>query len=671
MNSSLTLLISICLAAACFADGARAAESLRDDPAFAHVSRQLTTHVRPLLVKYCLECHGDEQAEAELNLAAQKDLAAVLQSRRMWQRMAEVLLAQQMPPEEKPQPSGAERELIARFAESVLDLPEPDGRRNPGEVALRRLNQVEYNNTVFDLFGLNKPRTYFDPRRGMPETVRLVLHRNQRPIVVALPPDDVGYGYDNIGEVLSLPPFLMEKYFAAARQVVDAAEDGGRLQATINRSGRFTSDEQRARFILDDFARRAFRRPVPDGEVERYMKLYRLAVERGEPLPKALKVPLAAMLVSPHFLFRVESGDIEQEENGVRPLTDHELAARLSYFLWSSMPDDELSRLADEGKLRDPQVLEAQVRRMLLSPKAKELAENFALQWLQVSNLEGAMPAPDLFPEFYRQKYLPHAMRQEALLLFETIMTEDRGVTDLIDAEYTWLNGTLAGFYGIDEAYARERNSGLFWKRYELPDKRRGGVLTMGGPLLAMSNSTRTNPVKRGKWVLETLLGDPPPPPLANVPDLDETPAAEDGLSLRDKLERHRADPACAACHRRMDPLGLGLENYNAIGAWREKEGPVKIDAAGTLTDGTTFQRPEELKEILVTSRKAQFYRCLSEHLLTYALGRPLDYYDRSAVNEIVEELKRDEGRFSTLVVAVVMSYPFRNINAPPVHNEE
>jgi len=651
--------------------GARAAEPAVNNPALARATEELNREVRPLLAKYCLDCHGEDKAEAELNLAVQTDAAALLAARRKWQRVAEVLFAQQMPPEDKPQPSAEQREQMARFAESVLDLPDPDGRRNPGEVALRRLNQVEYNNTVFDLFGILKPRTYFDPRRGMPETVRLVPHRDQRPTVVTLPPDDVGYGYDNIGEVLSLPPFLMEKYFTAAGQVVEKAEEGGRLRAMIDRSGRFDNEAEQARYIIADFAPRAFRRPVPEQELERYVALYRLAADKGEPLNKALKVPLSALLVSPHFLFRVENGVADEEENGVRPVSDHELASRLSYFLWSTMPDDELMRLADEGKLRDYEVLEAQVRRMLRSPKAKELAENFALQWLQISNLQGAMPAPDLFPEFYRLKYLPHALRQEALLLFETIMVEDRSVIELVDAEYTWINGTLSRFYGIDEEYGRQRNSGLFWKRYPLPDDRRGGVLTMAGPLLAMSNSTRTNPVKRGKWVLETLLGDPPPPPLANVPDLDETPAAEDGLSLRDKLERHRADPNCAVCHRRMDALGLGLENYDAIGAWRETEGPVKIDPTGTLADGKTFQGPEELKEILATSRKSQFYRCLSEHLLTYALGRPLDYYDRAAVSEIVERLERDDGRFSTLAVATVMSYPFRHMNAPEVKDDK
>jgi hypothetical protein len=305
---------------------------------------------------------------------------------------------------------------------------------------------------------------------------------------------------------------------------------------------------------------------------------------------------------------------------------------------------------------------------MLRSNKTKALSENFAVQWLQLSNLVAAAPDPDRYPAFYKLKYLPVAMQQEALLLFEAVMIEDRSVIDLIDADFTYLNVVMARFYGIEPQ--EDQKDSLWWKRFELKDKRRGGILTLGGVLTATSSSTRTSPVKRGKWMLETILGAPPPPPLANVPDLDNTPAAEDGLSLRTKLERHRADPNCAACHRRMDPLGLGMENFDAIGSWRENDGPVKIDARGTLSDGSSFDGPVELKRLLVERRKGEFVRCLTGHVMTYALGRKLEYYDDAVLREIEKSLEKDNYRFSALIAGVVRSYPFRYMEPREARNE-
>jgi hypothetical protein len=375
-------------------------------------------------------------------------------------------------------------------------------------------------------------------------------------------------------------------------------------------------------------------------------------------------------MVSPHFLFRIEEGDAAREEQGVRPLTDFELATRLSYFLWSSTPDDELLRLAEAGELRDPAVLEAQARRMLRSRKAKELAENFALQWLQVKNIVGAMPDPDRFPQYYRGKNLPESLRQEVLLLFETILVEDRSVLELVDADYTWVNLSLGTFYGLDPVQAGLPDNSLFWVRAPLADKRRGGVLTMGATLVATSSPARTSPVKRGKWILETILGAPPPPPLDNVPDLDSTPAAEDGLALREKLARHRSDAACASCHQRMDPLGLSLENYNAIGVWRDHEGPVPIDATGSLSDGSRFSGPAELKELVVGKRRDDFVRCLAQHMLTYALGRKLEHYDLGTIHQIGQRVAEDDYRLSRLVVEIVRSYPFRYLKTGEVPSE-
>jgi hypothetical protein len=286
------------------------------------------------------------------------------------------------------------------------------------------------------------------------------------------------------------------------------------------------------------------------------------------------------------------------------------------------------------------------------------------MQWMGLTGIRSAMPFPDRYPDFYRLKYLPEAMQLEALLLFETILIEDRSVLDFLDPGFSWMNSTLVGFYGIDVTGA-EASASIFWKRYDLPDKRRGGVLAMGGTMLATSLAARTSPVKRGQWVLDALLGAPPPPPPPNVEQLDETAAVSESFSLRERLERHRADPSCASCHRQMDGIGFGLENFDAIGAWRDKEEDGKsIDAAGTLADGASFHGVVELKGLLVTQRRDEFVRCLTEKLMAFALGRKIEYSDDPAVARIVEQLQRDDYRFSSLVVGIVQSEPFQYAQA-------
>jgi hypothetical protein len=616
--------------------------------------------VRPFLERHCYECHGATKPKGDLTLTNFADEAALLGDRRVWKRVYDVLESREMPPETAKQPTVEERERVADWLESLLKRPDPSGVRNPGHVVLRRLNQVEYNNTIYDLFRISKPRTYFDPsQKTLPEQIRLVLHRNQRPTLVTLPADDVGYGYDNIGEILSLPPFLMEKYMTAAREVVDAAfEQGG---GGLNVRGPGSRDRTAARSVLASFLPRAFRHPIADEQINCYLAVYDAAAKGDAEYETGLKAAMSAALVSPEFLFRIEDGAEPTDPSGVVPLTDYELASRLSYFLWSTMPDDKLLALAAAGKLRDPEVLEAQARRMLRDPKAKELAENFALQWLQLANVIGAMPDPDRFPNYYRLKNPGESFRQEALLLFEAVMIEDRSVLDLIDAPFTYLNGPLAEYYGL-EPKQTGKGSSLFWEKYELTDRRRGGVMTLGAVLIATSSGARTSPVKRGKWMLETILGAPPPPPLANVPDLDNAPVASDRLSLRDKLEAHRADPNCAGCHRRMDPLGFGLENFDGVGAWRERDGDKPVDPRGTLVDGSSFNGVVELKDLVLEKRSDDFLRCLTEHMLTFALGRKLEYYDAAAVEEITAELRRRDYRLSELVAGVVRSYPFRYV---------
>ncbi|HEY8503799.1 MAG TPA: DUF1592 domain-containing protein, partial [Gemmataceae bacterium] len=408
-------------------------------------------------------------------------------------------------------------------------------------------------------------------------------------------------------------------------------------------------EDAAARKILAEFARRAYRRPVKPEEIDRLMKLVELAKSEGEPFEARIRLALRAVLVSPHFLFRVEPDP--EDPNGVRELNDFELATRLSYFLWSSMPDEELFRLAEKGELGKPEVLEAQVRRMLADPKAEALVENFVGQWLNLRLLGTVSPDRKTYPAF--DEKLRAAMQRETELFVGRIIREDRSLLEVLDADYTYVNERLAKHYGIEGVKGEE------FRLVRLPDDRRGGVITQASVLTLTSNPTRTSPVKRGKWVLENLLGTPPPPPPPDAGELSE--AKEEILkgSLRERLEQHRRDPTCAVCHQRMDPIGFGLENFDGIGAWRGKDGNFAIDPSGELPDGSRFDGPAGLRAVL-KKRADEFRRCTAEKLLTYALGRGLEHYDRCAVEEIVASMKKGGDRFSALALAVVKSDPFR-----------
>ena len=722
--------------------------------------------IRPLLAKHCYPCHGNQKAKAKLNLEAFVDEAAVLKARKTWKKVYDQVQAREMPPEERPKLSGPELDAITSWLEAALDRPDPRSPRDPGRVVMRRLNRVEYRNTIRDLVGVD-----FNPN---PED---------------FPSDDVGYGFDNIGDVLSMPPILMEKYLAAAEKILGQAiltEDRyrpavrrfeartmqvtgggapegdvlvmfangeGVLPVEITQTGKYLlriraagdqagveparmalkidglpvrvidvpatrkeakvyeekvdlrpgarkistafindyynpeakpkerdrnlvldylelvgpidvkppdppeshrrifftkpgplqTKRQAAMEIVGRFARQAFRRPVTPAELERLLSLYDLAEQQGESFEASAKLSLQAILVSPHFLFRIERSSGR--------LSGHELASRLSYFLWSTMPDAELLAAAEKGALHDPAAYEAQVRRMLRDPKARTLAENFAIQWLQLRRLETQAPDPKRFPAW--DETLRTAMHDEAVLLFEEIVRDDKSVLELLGATYTYLNERLAAHYGIAGVKGPEM------RRVELADPRRGGVLTLGAVLTVTSNPTRTAAVKRGKWVLETILGTPPPPPLPDAGELKDESDEDRKLSLRQRLEKHRADPSCANCHKRMDPIGFAFENYDAVGAWRDRDGAHAIDTSASLPDGSSFQGPVELKA-LILSRKDDFIRCLTEKMATYALGRGVEYYDASTVRSIRTALGDRQYRISTLILEITKSYPFQ-----------
>jgi hypothetical protein len=648
---------------------------------------------------------------------------------------------------------------------------------DPGRVTIRRLNRAEYNNTIRDLVGVS-----FRPADDFPS-------------------DDVGGGFDNIADVLTLPPLLMEKYLAAAERIAEEAivadpsilrksqfkfrdqirgsgsayydtaqnarrwtlagegsvfadyqfERPGRYTLRVIARGRraieqvpkmemrlddqkvevfdVTASDMRGRYettfrvsdtgihrlsvvlanrpeVLDDDAdtraplilvdsmevdgpldpaaedypaihqklvrfrpdesrtaadaaeanlklllRRAFRRPVDDTEVAPFAALVTSAVENGDTFEQGMQDALIGVLVSPHFLFRIESPPKSAATGAIYPLDDHAIAARLSYFLWSSMPDEELFQLADAGKLRDAAVVEQQVRRMLVDLKGEALVQNFVAQWLNLRLLDGVAPDPQVFPQFDDE--LKKAMRRETELFALAVIRENRSVLDFLSGRYSFVNERLAKHYGLSGVTGDE------FQKVSFADNRRTGVLTQASILTLTSNPGRTSPVKRGKWMLENILGSPPPEPPPDVPDLESVQKAKPDATLREQLLIHRENPVCASCHKVMDELGFGLENFDAVGQWREKDGKLPINAAGELPGGARFNGPLELAKVLAR-RRGEFVRCLAEKMLTYALGRELRVQDRCAVDKIVEQVEAKDYRFAAVVTAIVMSDPFR-----------
>ncbi len=737
--------------------------------------------VLPFLKKYCLDCHGNGADEGGLTLDAFLKPEEFHANRKTAELVFKMLNAGAMPPEDGEQPSMEERQQAVDWIDAKLYYVDCELPPDPGRVTIRRLNRAEYNNTIRDLLGID-----FEPAADFPS-------------------DEVGNGFDNIGDVLSLPPLLMEKYLDAAETIAQKAivgnparlgtqrVAGNRLKQTGGASGlddagfvrmpsvgsvvatfqapvsgeyffraeamadqagpetaqmefrvngrkvqvvdvkgsrkaedyeiaikldqgqhqleaafindyynRFARDrrqrdrnlyirklelaaksvssnllpEPHRRIILASpdnsltakasmeknlraFIGRAFRRPALDEEVEKFTTLGMFAISRGDRFEQGMQLAVTAVLVSPHFLFRVENHAQPDDPQKIQPITDYEFASRLSYFLWSSMPDDELFALAAKGELQKPEVLEAQTRRMLKDPKSQALVENFASQWLNLRNLEDISPDPKQFPTFNNQ--LQKDMRKETEAFFAAVMRDDLSVDDFLDGNFTFLNERLAEHYGIPDV------KGSAFQKVSLKGIPRAGVLTQASILTLTSNPTRTSPVKRGKWIMENFLNEAPPPPPPNVPELEETAKESPGLSLRKQLELHRKSPGCASCHKTMDPLGLGFENFDAIGRWRDREGKSKVDASGELPGGKKFNGPIELITIL-KGKKTQFRRCLAEKLLTYALGRGLEYYDRCAVDKILKNMNQDNNRFSRMVIEIVRSQPFgyrRGENSP------
>ncbi len=743
--------------------------------------------------KHCVSCHGKEKQKADLALHDFRDAASLLKARKKWKGILDAVEQHEMPPDDEPQPTADERRIFLESARAVFSEYDKNAKPDPGRVTLRRLNRVEYNNTIRDLTGVD-----FQPAANFPS-------------------DDVGYGFDNIGDVLSVSPVLMERYLDAAIAVAELAlptelpkpnkrythgrhtEPGSadvpmegswrkftpgkdhvgtgpintpfsptpgstyvfraqvyahspsgrpvriamlaagpeienpdkqkaagleiekvpqvanfRVLHEVEVNARFSKlsqtvevklpyikgtervavaivrdaaanppptvflrslevegpmergspymrrymqgiagkpPKEQTRQALTHFISRAWRRPVHRDEIERVAGIADAAMAGGADIYGGIREAVAAVLSSPKFIFRMEPDDAP-ENPGSHPITEFQLATRLSYFLWSTMPDDDLLRLANEGKLTAN--LDAQVRRMLKDPRSAALVENFGMQWLQLRRFATHQVDEDVFKD-WRQS-LRFSMLEETRLFLEEIVREDRSILDMLDGDFTYLDGRLGALYGIQPPGGFQKNE---FRRVSLAGTPRGGLLTHGSILTVSSNPTRTSPVKRGKWVLEQILGDPPPPAPPNVPSIEDADRKELSGTFRQKMMQHRADPKCGNCHAKMDTIGFAMENFDGIGAWREKDEQGRPLEIGGKIAGLEIQNLGGLKTML-KSQRSKFAQCLTEKMLIYAIGRGLEYYDERTISNIVAALEKENWRFSALVVAIVKSEPFR-----------
>ena len=588
-----------------------------------------------------------------VNLDNYKEQARVIKDGQLWLKVLDQIRTREMPPKSEPKLSESEYNHLLNGINSILQTSLQ--QKTPGRIVIRRLGHSEYQYTVLDLLGIN-----FDARDYFPSD------------------GSGGGGFDNQGRSLFFTPLKLERYYDAATEIVDSVQANRELWSKVvpirynqNLWQRFRNwvksvfldeydevnpPELAAQKVIYPFATKAFRRFLKDEEKGKLLNLFQTVyqqvdtLENPERFDQAIAQSFKAILVSPNFLYRVEE---EPDLAGSYPVSNFELATRLSYFLWSSMPDQELFNLAYLGRLQDSVVLEAQVRRMLSDPKAKRFAENFSTQWLGVTKLVDDQPLLDplKYPEFSMD--VREALYRETIEYFYYVLTESKNLMDLINSNYTFLSEDLANYYGIPGV------EGERFRKVNLQDSTRGGVLGMGSVLTTTSFATRTSPVLRGKWVMEQLLGISPPPPPPVVAELTEDENTHNELGLRKILELHRSKPDCQSCHEKMDPLGLGLENFDPGGRWRSSYGQVDIDPSGVTADGQEFAGPVELKRILMKERE-KIARNLSSKMLSYALGRSLLFTDEPALRRLDDSLLQNNFNPELFIIELVKSYPFR-----------
>ncbi|HEX7859542.1 MAG TPA: DUF1592 domain-containing protein [Verrucomicrobiae bacterium] len=638
----------------CFAVIAPLSFSAEKDKPQLSPLEEYQKEIQPILKKHCYDCHDADVAKADLNLEYFDDLDKIHGAQETWQTVLERIYAFEMPPPGKNDLPFDKQSKIVQWLKKLPKPEKPDcdqiaNDRNAnfyrGHVMSRRINRAEYANTIRDLFG-----------------VRVAVEE-------LLPADGGGgEGFDTAGNALFTSSIHIEKYIAAADLVLTtvlpdkASKLAPEIKAArvriLGSNAKPSKKEARvtAQEVVSRISRLAFRRPAETSEVERALQLFDRAFDRGDDYVPSLRLALKSVLVSPNFLFLVEP---EPDEKGVQPLAALPLASRLSYFIWSSMPDEELLALAESGKLLDPNVYRQQVHRMLQDAKAAALGERFALQWLDLERLGGEVrPDAQKFPEFDSE--LQRVMLGEVEAVFNYIVKSDSSLLELIDADYTFANERLAKIYGVSDVMGEELRKVAF------ADKNRGGVTGMAAVHAITSYPLRTSPVLRGRWVLEALIGEKVKPPPPDVPALEETQEKAKDLPLRAQLELHRAKAECASCHDKMDPLGFGMENYDVLGRWREKEGEHAIDSTGKLPSGETFTGPAGLKKILM-SRKDDVVKHLVRKMTGYAFGRELNKFDDCVVDKAVEALQQNNYRPSVLVEHIALSFPFRHRFYPKI----
>lgn len=592
----------------------------------ADASKTFKEKVGPFVNKYCVRCH-DTRPEAGVNLQAALKNPANTSSTLHWKKAVANVKVNDMPPNYVSKiPTDEEREQFIEWIGKLKYL----APRDPGPFVIRRLTKVEYGNTLRDLYGV-------DPS-----------------ITESLPDEVVGEGYLN-----SFSPLHSEQYLAIANKVVDqvVAPDGQKpteVQKRLfgNAPPPNTNVRVEAREVARSMAREAYRRPPTKAELDVLVDVYDLARKNMLNHNAALGLMLKAILVSPQFLF-ITPAENPKTSEPIIPLDNYQLASRLSYLLWSAPPDSELSALADKGELHKPDVLRSQTVRLLDDVRARALFDGFGAQWLRINELERQVFDPEIFPEI--TPTLRTAMLDEARLFFESIVRENQSVVRFVDSDYTFVNEPLAKLYDLEQSI-----SGSEMRRVKLMNPNRGGILGMSATLATTSFPNRTSPVRRGVWVLEQVLGERVPPPPPDVPELSEQDSKKvEGLTLRQRTELHRTEPTCANCHKVLDPIGFGLENFDAIGRWRDKSsiGGV-IDSAGKLPNGESFSTTAELKSLLV-KREADLARNLTERLMAYALGRQLEGYDEVVVDQLMVKIAKDNYRMQTILTEVITSYLF------------
>lgn len=597
------------------------------------------------LKQYCEKCHQDQAPAGGFRLSRVADPASLTSDANKWLSLTNRVKNGEMPPKGAPAPPIEAKEKFGEFVQEAVHTAACATGVAPGRSLIRRLNRNEYAATVRDLLDMHMDLAKFFPADGAG-----------------------GEGFDNAAETLFLSPLHSEKYLEVAKFAMEfaAKEYKSRARIFVAKPGPGVTADQAARKILDNFLPRAFRRPVTEGEVAPYVDLFRLAQKQGETFDNSILFALRGVLVSPHFLFRVESPNNSADP---RPIDNYALASRLSYFLWGSMPDELLTDLAARGKLQDPEVLRQIIRIMLRNDRSVDFAQSFVEQWLHTRELSGDK-APDakLFPEFTKDEDLRSDIRYQPILFFREVFLQNLSLTNFLDSKHSIGTTKLGRHFGLKLALRPNQNSQPHW--IELPENsNRGGLLGMPAVLSVSSYPYRTSPVLRGAWVLESILGTPPPPPPANVPPLEEAPAGKAPGTMKERLAQHRNNAVCASCHSRIDPFGFALENYDVTGKWRTEDGGKPIDASAELLDGTKFNGPAEMRKVLL-ERKDLFIRHLTNKMLGYALGRGLTIKDSCTVDAIVAKVKQNNYSAQTLLEEIVLSVPFRQQAGTPPAKE-